>query len=113
VRKSSLYSILLCAAVLFTGSAAYGGAIYQGADWSTSIDTNTRLKVCDEESDGHGVHADGMGYFGGGTTFDAHDPDGSGGRCGYGPAVDGVRAHRTVEEVSWQPDYRSEWHYHG
>jgi hypothetical protein len=97
-------------AVAVTG-AAEAAQVYQGNDFSYGTDANRRVVVCDQESDDHGVHADAYSFAGNAHRVD--DLDGFGGHCYESVRMtSGLARHRTVEELSWQPDAKSGWSYH-
>jgi hypothetical protein len=105
--------------VALGGAAAYATNAYQGSDVSYTVSENARVKVCDNEADGHGVHTDAYTYTyshdnsWGADYIRADDPDGAGGVCGVSQTTIGIEKHRTVEEISWQPDYKGDWSVHG
>ncbi|MBA2560125.1 MAG: hypothetical protein H0V07_09605 [Propionibacteriales bacterium] len=90
---------------------AHAAEVYQGDDVSYGTDANRRVVVCDNESDGHGVHSDFYSFAG--ASWRVDDLDGMGGYCWESNQVSsGVAKHRTVEEVNNWPDYKSAWSYH-
>ena len=108
-RRKALVGILLWAAAV-TG-VAQGAQVYQGNDVSYGTDANRRVVVCDNESDDHGVHADANSFAG--NSYRVDDLDGFGGHCYESVSMSsGLARHRTVEELSWQPDAKSGWSYH-
>lgn len=90
---------------------AFAGIAEQGSDYSTLTNGEKTLGACDMESDGHGVHADGLL---GNYQMRADDPDGAYGDCGYWTYDGGTSfwKHRAVEELRWQPDYVGDWSSH-
>jgi hypothetical protein len=94
--------------------SAMAGAIYQGSDYSYTTDSNRKAVICDQESDGNGVHVD---YN---STFQARayrfdETGGAGSACDTSSQVLDLAAiwrHRTVEEQAWEPDAASDYHYH-
>jgi hypothetical protein len=115
MTKRVLAVVPVAAFLAMSASAAVASNAYQGDDVSYTVNTNANLKVCDHEKDGHGVHADGNKYEDTdyNTAFRVDDPDGAGGECGISVSTTGVQRHRTVEELSWEPDIKGEWSYHG
>lgn len=105
---------LLAWSAAFSG-AAFAGNAYQGDDYSYTKDSNSRVVVCDRESDGHGVHADFQEYGEDDlrSPYRVDDPDGAGGNCGVSGYHDpAIYSHRTVEEISFKPDYLGDWSRH-
>jgi hypothetical protein len=108
--KRTLATLALATGIIVSGPAAYAGYAYQSSDVSYGINTNSRVRVCDKESDGHGVHTDSYNFSG--NYFRADDPDGAGGYCGDTAYMGGVYRHRTVEEIDNAFDYYGDWSYH-
>jgi hypothetical protein len=115
VAKRGLAILPIAGFLMMSSGAAVASNSYQGSDVSYTVNYNANLKVCDKEADGHGVHADGDKYEApdGFTAIRVDDPDGAGGACGISVTTTGIQRHRTVEEISWAPDIKSEWNYHG
>ena len=115
MAKRGLAILPVAGFLMMSTGAAFASNAYQGNDVSYTVNTNANLKVCDEETDSHGVHADGYKYEDpdGNPAFRVDDPDGAGGSCGISVSTSGVQRHRTVEELSWSPDVKGEWNYHG
>jgi hypothetical protein len=97
-----------CLTALGTANAA---TALQGSDKSYGVLTNTRVEVCDMESDGHGVHTDAHDWYG--NSYRADDQNGSTAGCNRTTAMGGpgIYNHRTVEEVTGF-DYKGDWDYH-
>lgn len=101
----------LAAWLVVVAGAAQAAEVYQGNDYSYGKDQNQRLVVCDMESDGRGVHADGVSFAGNSVRVD--DLDGFGGACWQGNLIpSGLARHRTVEEINNWPDAKSAWSWH-
>jgi hypothetical protein len=115
VAKRGLAILPIAGFLMMSTGAAVASNSYQGDDVSYTVNTNANLMVCDKEADGHGVHADGDKYEDptGNTHIRVDDPDGAGGDCGISVSTSGIQRHRTVEELSWKPDIKAEWNYHG
>jgi hypothetical protein len=115
VAKRGLAILPIAGFLMMSTGAAFASNAYQGDDVSYTVNGNANLQVCDRESDGHGVHADGNKFedTDGNTAFRVDDPDGAWGDCGISVSTSGVRRHRTVEELGWEPDIKGEWNYHG
>lgn len=78
---------------------------YQGDDYSTDQNDNRQVAVCDEESDGHGVHSD-YTVNGSGITQQIRDGDGAHNGCAFtGVYSQHIYKDRAVEEVPRAPDY--------
>lgn len=113
IRKSAIailgFSVGLWALVM--AGVARADYVYQGNDFSYSNDGNRRTVICDDESDGHGVHADYYSFAG--NSYRVDDLDGAGGQCWESTAhQSGIQKHRTVEEINNWPDYKSAWSTH-
>jgi hypothetical protein len=111
--KRSIAMVLPVAvwALMVGATAAFAGTAHQGDDISYGYDSNHRVAVCDQESDGRGVHADFETFAG--TDGRVDDQDGSGGYCwGTERYGSGIYRHRTVEEIDTWPDAKSDWSYH-
>lgn len=112
MRKGSALTMLAIALTLSSGSA-YAGKAYQGEDYSIQNADFTKVRACDMESDGFGVHTTAESWNG--TSFRGDDPDGSAGAaCGPTPYMGSVKRHKTVEERPsvWEPDVVGDWHNH-
>lgn len=95
------------------GPTAAGAARgYQGSDYADDNRrwTTQRLVVCDEESDGHPVHADYISA-GSGWIYGPNDNNGAHNSCVgtatvyfSDPSYPAFRCFRAVEEIPWAPD---------
>jgi hypothetical protein len=98
-------------------SLVNAGVAYQGSD-STNYNNTTWVEtVCDNESDGYGVHGDfDFNYNGIRQRFD--ESGGAASACdtrGAGSdGIEGLWRHRTVEERPsvTELDVKGDWHYH-
>jgi hypothetical protein len=113
-RRIRLLTGTAAMAFVLTSGTAWAGIAYQGDDKSYGVDSGHRVRVCDMESDGYGVHADADDWTGGSYRVD--DQDGAGGNCNDTTYMNsGINRHRTVEErPAWyQPDVKGDWSNHG
>lgn len=93
-------------------STANAGWAYQGSDKSTSVDSNFKAQVCDQEADSRTAYVSYQrGDYGSGRINDA---DGSSGSC-YENAYrqpSGIRSHKTCEDINNAPDACGDSHKH-
>lgn len=99
------------AAFTFAGSAAFAGVIYQGSDYSDSIDLDRKAKICDGEDDGRNAY---VNYVNGdsSTVWRINDENGAAAGCYQNTYQQpgGIQKHRTCEPITAYPDACSAYH---
>lgn len=99
------------AAFTFAGGTAFAGIIYQGSDYSDSIDLDRKAKICDGEDDGRDAY---VNYVNGDSSngWRINDENGAASGC-YQNAnrqPRGIQKHRTCEPITAYPDACSAYH---
>lgn len=96
----------------FAGGVAAAGVIYQGSDYSDSIDLDRKAKICDGEDDGRNAY---VNYVNGDSdnVWRINDENGASSGCYQNTYQQpgGIQKHRTCEPISAWPDACSEYHH--
>jgi hypothetical protein len=99
------------AAFTFAGGSAFAGYIGQGDDWSDSIDSDRKAKICDAEDDGRNAY---VNYVNGdsSTVWRINDENGAPSPCyvNTNQQPGGIIKHRTCEPITAYPDACSSYH---
>lgn len=97
--------------VLVAASPAYALRSIQGSDYTEDFNGIKQLRVCDKESDGHGVRGDHV-LNGSRSVYTIYDGNGANNACeesGVYPKT--IYKHRAVEVVPMNNDAEGPWVY--
>lgn len=101
-RVVALLSVLVLALALLPGTA-FATRVWQGDDYSQTVNSNKQVQVCDYERDGNQTYSKFFDYKS--RAGRVQDSDGAGGYCynsDYRP--DGIEYHNTCEDRKFRPD---------